>query len=254
MDKLLTPLSIIIAGGLIGLSIIYSDNPSILGTKSILQKTDIQEISDIVANDTNAPSTLPTPVPSIREVNLDDDAVLGSADAPVTIIEFSDYECPFCKSYFTNTFPNIKKDYVDTGKVKIVFRDFPLGFHDPLATTEAMAVECARKQGGDKVYFEFHDKVFAKTNSNGNGLLVTDLYTIATDLGLNSTELQNCVESKEFEEEVKADLAYGSSIGISGTPSFYIGKSGDKTIKGELIVGAQPFATFQQAIDKYLEQ
>src|SRR3989338_2286463 len=124
MDKLLTPLSIIIAGGLIGLSIIYSNNPSILGVNGVQKKTDIQEISDIVAKDTIPPSNLPTPVPSVREVSLDDDAVLGSADAPVTIIEFSDYECPFCKSYFTNTFPDIKKDYVDTGKVKIVFRDF----------------------------------------------------------------------------------------------------------------------------------
>ena len=253
MDKLLTPLSIIIAGGLIGLSIIYSNNPSILGVNNLQKKTDIQEISDIVAKETPTPSDLPAPVPSVREINLDDDAVLGNADAPVTIIEFSDYECPFCKTYFTNTYSEIKKNYIDTGKVKVVFRDFPLSFHDPLATTEAMAVECARKQGGDKVYFEFHDLIFKNTTSNGNGLTVEKLYGFATDLGLNATDLQTCVESKEFEQEVKADLNYASTVGISGTPSFYIGKSGIKTIKAELIVGAQPFTTFKQAIDKYLE-
>jgi len=251
MEKLLTPLSIIIAGGLIGISIIYSNNPSIFGFKNLTNKTDTQQIIDSVAE--NPAPTAPQ-VPNINDIELDDDAVLGNVDAPVTIIEFSDYECPFCKKYFTDTFPQIVKNYVDTGKVKIVYRDFPLGFHDPLATTEAMSAECARKQGGDEIYFKFHDAIFLKTNSNGNGLVVDDLYKIATDLGLNATDVKNCVESKEFEAEVKADFAYGSSVGISGTPSFYIGKSTEgTTIKGELVVGAQPYATFQQLIDKYLE-
>jgi len=252
MEKLLTPFSIIIAGGLIGLSVIFSNNPSILGLKSTVNKADIQEITDSVAGQPT-PTNLPAPVPSILEVELDDDAVLGSVDAPVTIIEFSDYECPFCKSYFTNTLPDIKKNYVDTGKVKIVYRDFPLGFHNPLATTEAIAAECARKQGGDQVYFDYHDKIFTNTNSNGNGLTVDKLYGFATDLGLDSAGLKTCVEAKEFEEEVNADLAYGSSVGVSGTPSFFVGKSGETSITGELVVGAQPFATFQQLIDKYLE-
>jgi len=251
MDKLLTPLSILIAGGLIGLSIIYTNNPSILGGK----KSDIQEIKDAVADNTapTAQTAPPTPSPSIKEVSTDDDAVLGDTNAPVTIIEFSDYECPYCKRYFQNTLPDIKKQYIDTGKVKIVYRDFPLSFHDPMATTEAIAAECVRKQGGDTKYFEFHDKIFETTTSNGNGLTVDQLYGFATDLGLSATDLQTCVEAREFEKEVKADLAYGSSIGVTGTPSFFIGKSGDSSIKGELVVGAQPFSVFKQLIDKYLE-
>jgi len=251
MDKLLTPLSILIAGGLIGLSIIYSNNPNMLGLKT----SDIQEIKNAVDDSTNPSQKVvpPAPTPSIQEVSMDNDAVLGDPNAPVTIIEFSDYECPYCKSYFQNTFPDIKKEYVDTGKVKVVYRDFPLSFHDPMATTEAIAAECVRKEGGDEKYFEFHDKIFENTSSNGNGLTVDQLYGFATDLGLSATDLKTCVEAREFEQEVKDDINYSSSVGVTGTPSFFVGKSGESSIKGELVVGAQPFSTFKDLIEKYLQ-
>ncbi|MBI3486503.1 thioredoxin domain-containing protein [Candidatus Daviesbacteria bacterium] len=96
--------------------------------------------------------------------------VLGSKDAPVTMIEFSDYECPFCKSFFQSTLPQIKRDYVDTNKIKIVYRNLPLSFHEPWATFEAQAAECAREQGGDKTYYQYHDALFKATKSNGAGI------------------------------------------------------------------------------------
>ncbi|MEX0587505.1 MAG: thioredoxin domain-containing protein, partial [Patescibacteria group bacterium] len=96
------------------------------------------------------------------EVSVDDDPVIGDPNAPVTIVEFVDFECPFCKSFFEETFPKIKSDYIDTGKVRFVLRDLPLPFHNPAATKEALAANCARDQGGDGKYFLYHDEIFAR--------------------------------------------------------------------------------------------
>lgn len=190
------------------------------------------------------------PPPSSGKVSVDDDPVLGSKDAKVTLIEFSDYECPFCKRHFDQVYPQLKKDYLDTGKVKLVYRDYPLPFHDPMATFEAKAANCARDQGGDSAYFKFHDAIFTKTTSNGNGLTKDQVYQMATDLGLNQANLKTCADSDKHDAEVKKDVSDGSAAGVSGTPSFFVGKSDPSgTILGQIIVGAQPYATFQAAID-----
>jgi protein-disulfide isomerase len=103
--------------------------------------------------------------------SVDDDAVLGNANAPVTLIEFSDYECPFCQRHFKQVYPSIKKDYVDTGKVKVVFRDFvAVPGHNPNATTAAMAASCAKELGGDEGYYAMHDYYFTNTKANGQGI------------------------------------------------------------------------------------
>ena len=193
-------------------------------------------------------------VGGIIEVSVDDDPVLGDKNALVTIIEFSDYECPFCKRHFDQTFSQLKEKYIDTGKVKLVYRDLPLGFHDPMATKEAVAANCAREQGGDEKYFEYHDEIFERTISNGNGLNDQDLETIAGVVGLNLGEFGNCLKDENQEAEVKKDLADASKVGASGTPTFFIGKSSDEgVIEGEKLVGAQPFSAFEAVISKYLE-
>ena len=192
--------------------------------------------------------------PTKGVASIDDDPVLGDKNAPVTIIEFSDYECPFCKRHFDETLPQLVKNYVDTGKVKIVFRDFPLGFHDPMATKEAVAANCAGKQGGNTAYFKYHDEIFTRTISNGNGLSETDLTTIATDLGLNLNSFNTCVFDPAQTDEVKKDIADGTAAGASGTPTFVIGKStSNGEIDGDLVVGAQPYAAFQAIIDPLLQ-
>lgn len=102
---------------------------------------------------------------------IDDDPVLGNANAPITLIEFSDYECPFCQRHFKQVYGSIKKEYVDTGKVKVVFRDFvAVPSHNPNATVAAMATSCARDQGGDEGYYKMHDYYFTNTKSNGQGV------------------------------------------------------------------------------------
>jgi protein-disulfide isomerase len=218
-----------------------------------------KELKGSPAPASTAQDTAPQPVPTEPagpiDVSVDDDPVLGDPNAPVTMIEFSDYECPFCKRYFDQTFEKIKSEYVDTGKLKIVYRDLPLSFHDPLATLEAVAANCARAQGGDTKYFEYHDEIFTRTTSNGNGLSEEDLNTIATDVGLNLSQFTTCLDSEEQKEEVANDIADASTAGATGTPSFFIGKTTSSgTITATKLVGAHPFDSFKQIIEAELEK
>jgi protein-disulfide isomerase len=171
------------------------------------------------------------------DVSADDDAVLGDKDAPVTIIEFSDYECPFCSRFWSDTLPQLKREYIDTGKVKLVYRDFPLSIH-PNAQIAAEAAECAGEQGK---YWEMHDQIFENQGQLGEGALKQ----WALGLGLDSGKFNSCLDSGKFTSEVQKDLADGSAVGASGTPTFFI--------NGRKIVGAQPFSAFKAIIDSELD-
>ncbi len=172
------------------------------------------------------------------DVSADDDPFLGDADAPVTIIEFSDYECPFCGRFFAQTLPEMKREYIDKGLVKLVYRDFPLSFH-PNAQKAAEAAECAGDQGK---YFEMHDKIFENQQAIG----VANLKAYAADLSLDTAAFNDCLDSGKFAQEVKDDFADGQAAGVSGTPSFFIN---DKKL-----VGAQPFEAFKAVIDAELAE
>lgn len=220
-----------------------------LSYKVVLLEKDLK--ASIVAN---APAPVPTEDTTPKKVSVDKDPVLGEKNAKVTIIEFSDYECPFCKKYFDDTYEQIKKEYVEKGLVKIVFRDLPLSFHAN-AHKQAEAAECAREQGGDSVYFKYHDEIFKRTTSNGTGLALDQLSVIANELGLNGTELQACIDSDKYKEEVDRDIADANSVSASGTPTFFIGKSSSSgTILGTKLVGAQPFSEFQTVIEQELKK
>ena len=129
---------------------------------SYLEKNSGQPIVAAQQQQQQAPVVNNDPV----KVSVDDDPILGDKNAPVTIIEFSDYECPFCKRHFDETLPQLVKEYISTGKVKLVFRDLPLPFHNPMATTEAITANCARAQGDDNTYYKFHDEIFKRTKSS----------------------------------------------------------------------------------------
>ena len=168
----------------------------------------------------------------------DDDAFMGEKDAKLTIVEFSDYQCPYCKSFFDDTLPEIKKKYIDTGKVKLVYRDFPLDFH-PNAQKAAEAAECAGEQNK---YFQMHDKLF----ENQVALDTDDLKKYAKDIGLNTAQFNTCLDTGKMASEVESDYQEGVNYGVSGTPAFFI--------NGKLIEGAQPFSVFKQAIDAELNK
>jgi len=167
-----------------------------------------------------------------------DDAVLGNKNAPITIIEFSDFECPFCGRFFNQTLPSIKEKYIDTGKVKLVYRDFPLSFH-PNAQKAAEAAECAGEQNK---FWEMHDILFEKGVSGG----INSFKQYAKDLGLDTTKFNSCLDSGRYTNEVQKDFQDGQSYGVSGTPTFFI--------NGIEVVGAQPFGVFQQIIDAELKE
>jgi len=200
------------------------------------------------------------------EVSVDDDPVLGDPNAPITMIEFSDFECPFCKSFFEETLPQIKSAYIDTGKVRFVLRDLPLPFHEPAASKEALAANCARDQGGDEKYFLYHDEIFARTASNAEGMKTADYAAAATKIGLNVAAFNSCLSTDKFKDEVAKDLAdvtalsqklaekYPQTFQGIGTPTFIIGKTDSSgTFTGQVVSGAQPFASFQQVIDDLLK-
>ncbi|MBI2208645.1 DsbA family protein [Candidatus Woesearchaeota archaeon] len=175
-------------------------------------------------------------LPTKQDIDLDDDPVLGDKNAPVTIVSFEDYQCPFCGRAFQQTFPLIKKDYIDTGKVKYVYRDFPLSFH-PEAQPAAEAAECADEQGK---YWEYHDGIFENQATMGR-----DLYlNLAKELNLDVNKFTQCIDTGKYRQEVQDDFAYGSQVGVSGTPTFFI--------NGIQLVGAQPYQAFKQVIDAEL--
>ena len=170
------------------------------------------------------------------EVSIDDDAVKGDKNAPVTIVEFSDYECPFCARFYTQTLSQIDEQYIKTGKVNLVYRDYPLGFHQQ-AQKAAEAAECAGEQGK---YFDMHDKLFEEGVVGG----IASYKQFAGQMGLDQGKFDECLDSGAMAEEVQKDLADGSKYGVQGTPAFFV--------NGKLISGAQPFPAFQQAIEAEL--
>ena len=188
-------------------------------------------------NNTPVPRVTPTPAPVKLNVSADDDPSKGSKDAPVTMIEFSDFECPFCERFFIQTLPQIEKDYIQTGKVRMIYRDFPLNFHKN-ATKAAEAAECAEEQGK---FWEYHDKLYENQNALGN----VSLKQYAKDLGLNVADFTFCLDSGKKTQEVKKDVQDGISYGIQGTPTFFI--------NGIKLVGAQPYENFKQVIEQELK-
>lgn len=185
-----------------------------------------------------APSA-PSPSAPAPRVNVEATGPsLGDEDAPVTIIEFSDFECPFCKRFKDQTFPQIKANYIDTGKVRMVFRHYPLPFHTNAQKAHEAAL-CADDQGQ---FWEYHDTLFANQQSLG----VAALKQYAVTLGLNAATFNECLDSGKYAQAVQDDLAAGSAAGVSGTPSFFV--------NGQLVVGAQPYSAFQQAIEAALAQ
>jgi protein-disulfide isomerase len=169
---------------------------------------------------------------------------LGKADAPLTLVMFTDYQCPFCTRFETQTLPELKKQYIDTGKLRFVVRDLPLPFH-PNAPKAAEAVYCGEEQGK---YWELREKLVANTDKMDAKLLPD----YARQAGLDVDKFSACLESGRYAEKVKASTAVAGSIGISGTPSFVVGRSKGDMADGVKLVGAQPFAAFDQKLKELL--
>jgi protein-disulfide isomerase len=219
------------------------------------------------------PAAVVTPTPDSGPtvvLNIDkDDSVLGNPDAPITVINFSDFQCPFCGRHVTTTEKQIVDKYVKTGKVKLVFRNF--AFLGQESVWAGAAVECAKEQ--DK-FWQMHDYLFSHQNDENQGAFSKDnLKKLAADAGLDTAKFNVCFDSGKYEAKVQSSAQESSKYGVISTPTTFIGKmpitipdSVLKSLKNqdraydydlkdgaELIIGAQPYSTFEETIEKLLK-
>ena len=188
-----------------------------------------------------APQPTATPSGPV-EVDTSGAFSIGAADAPVVLVEFTDFQCPYCSRHFAETFPQIMADYVDTGQVRYVFMDFPLNSIHPQAQLAAEAARCA---GDQDAFLEMHQALFGRQDEwSGRGDAGEVFISFAGELGLDEATFRQCLESGQYTAAVEADLAQGISLGINGTPAFFL--------NGNFVSGAQPYSVFQGAIESLL--
>lgn len=194
-----------------------------------------------------APKAPPPPVTDVSHaMNVADDPYKGSESAPLTLVEYTDYQCPFCARHAKVVLPEILKNYVDTGKVRYVLRDFPLPFHKQAGKASEAAL-CAGDQGK---YWQMHDELFR----NQGALDADKLPGYAKAVGINVDTFNACLASGKYTGRVAKNAADGGKAGVRGTPSFVLGytQPGGE-VKGEKMVrGAVPYAAFQSVIDELL--
>ena len=185
------------------------------------------------------------PRPALATVSIPStDPFLGKKDAPVTVVEYTDYQCSFCQRFHIATFPDLKKHYIDTGKIRFYSRDMPLDFHQ----NAMKAAEAARCAGDQNQFWALRDLLVA----NANKLDPIAVQGYAEKLAMDQAVFKSCLENHKYAPVVKANLEEAARIGLEGTPSFVVGKSTPEGVTGTLIVGAQPFAAFESEINKLL--
>jgi len=221
----------------------------ILGTETVQSSETVIKNAKDAADKTSSKQPQSNPSSTIISVSLDDDPVKGDPNAPITIVEFSDFQCPFCARFFSETLPLIQKNYIETGKVKFVYRDFPIPSIHQNAIPAAIAAECADEQG---MFWEYHDKLFENQiqwQDLDNQNVVSTFEQFAEELSLDTDTFNTCLESAKYLEEVQNDLDEGVLYGVAGTPGFFIG---NEKIGYGMVSGAQPYAAFQQVFDQLL--
>jgi len=222
----------------------------VLGAETVEpEKIIIRNTEDVIGSlqtQQSTQSSLSTNPPSLISISLDDDPVKGNLNAPITIVEFSDFQCPFCAKFHSTTLPQLEASYIDSGKVKFVYRDFPIQSIHPNAVPAALASECADEQG---MFWEYHDLVFEnqkKWQGLSGSVMIDTFEQYALEIGLNTSDFNTCFESEKYIDEVAIDLQDGVSYGVTGTPGFFIGNDELGYVK---MLGAQPYAVFQQVIE-----
>lgn len=224
--------SIIIGAVLIAAAIFYNG----FAISTALSGTSLTGGDSIIVP--QAPSGDPGAAPSAPvKIELGSAPREGNKNAKVTVVEYSDFECPFCGRYYNDAYKQIKSEYVETGKVQFVFKQYPLTQIHPNAQKAAEASLCANEQGD---FWTYHDTLFA----NQQALGVTQLKQYAADLDLDTSKFNSCLDSGKYAKQVQDEVAEGSAVGVSGTPTTFV--------NGVKIVGAVPYATIKAEIDRAL--
>ncbi|MEK7120239.1 MAG: DsbA family protein [Patescibacteria group bacterium] len=212
-NKWVMPLAIVAAGLLIAGAVIYSNKNSSNGD------------------------------PTVSDNPLKRISILGDAKAPVSLVVYSDFQCPFCKKWHDETAQQIIDEYVKTGKVKIEYKEF--AFLGQESINAALAVKCANDQGVES-YLDYHDYLFDNQKGENQGQFsINNLKRFAENLKLDVDKFNSCLDSKKYKDEVQKETGEGRAAGVTGTPS--------SLINGQLIVGAQPFDVFKKATDDALK-
>ncbi len=242
--------------------------PAIAGTKSDVKKLqaevaslkegqqqihdDMAEIKKLLQQGARAPAPAAAATafePTDLEVGAS--PVIGSADAAVTMFAYSDYQCPFCSRHATQVLPRLVKEYVDSGQLRIVMREYPIEAIHPRAFAASQAAMCA---GAQDKYWEMHDLIFA----NQRSLAAEDLSAHAVALELDAAAYENCLEDEAVSKQIESEINEAYEMGISGTPSFAAGRTNPENPEvvhvTEYIRGAQPFARFQGVVEGLLEE
>jgi len=210
--------------------------------QAVLQK-ELQEIRDLLRRQPGAP-----PAPRELVLSLGNAPFKGNANATITLVEFSDYECGFCARHVRETIPLIERDYVASGKVKYVFRNFPVESSHKQAFKAHEAASCAAEQGR---FWPMHDRLFG----NQGMLTPAHLPAHASALGLDAQRFQRCLAGGSSAVQIRKDMAEGRQAGVTGTPAFFIGVTtpNSPTVKvARTIIGAKPYSAFKEAIDSLL--
>ncbi len=216
-----------------------------LVTKEVVSlQSKMDALANIALN--NRPSNEPQ---GPTKVLLDGNGVrsdrLGDSNAKYAVVEFMDYQCPYCVRHAKQVFPRIKQKYIDSGQLQYVVRDYPLGFHSE-GKPAAVVAECAAKQGK---FWAMHQLLAQHSKE-----LSADLYTsLAQKLELNIKQFDACRQDKAVAAHIEQDIAYGNEVGVNGTPRFYIGKlDGDAIVNVAAISGARSFSAFEQVIEQVM--
>ena len=195
-------------------------------------------------------SAAPPPVedaPQFVHVNLDArEYSLGRSDAPLTLLEFTDYQCPYCRRFQAETWPQIKKNYIDTGKLRFIVRDLPLQFHSS-ALPAAEAAHCAGEQGK---FWEMHHALLTGDDPLADG----GIDRRATQLGLDLERLHACTRANRYESAIARNIAAADALEVHGTPAFVLGRMANGGLEGQLVSGAQPYNEFDAAFRQLLAQ
>jgi protein-disulfide isomerase len=190
------------------------------------------------------------PAPPDERVKLPKPSVeysLGRADAPVTIVEFTDLQCPFCSRFATSTFDELKKAYIDSGRVRFVSRDFPLTSLHPLAQRAAVASRCAGEQ---QKFWEMRTHLVR----NASALTQELIREAAGEVKIDRPAFEKCLESGRFDALIQIDITDATAAGISGTPTFVIARTSSGILDGWRLVGAQPLEMFERKIQQVLAE
>jgi protein-disulfide isomerase len=207
---------------------------------------DLEATPPAPAAQRNAPAPAPVPNDRVAIPFAPKGFTLGRTDAPLVMVEYTDYECPFCRQFHIDSFEQIKRNYIDTGKLRYVSRDFPLDFH-PNAQPAAMAARCAAEQNK---FWELRHTLIVNANKLGPEQVVG----YARDQKLDLPRFETCLKSGRHRAAIEADMAEGRNAGVSGTPSFVIGRVANDRLEGVRIVGALPYMAFAARLDQMLQR